>query len=275
MMTMCEKARKGIPLTDVLVIDEHCHMGAGNWNYIPDGSAGALVAEMDNLGIDIACVCHSAALAPDFRWGNDRVIEAMREYPGRFAGYCTINPHYPEDIVGEMERCFLNEGMKGIKLHPWAHERTLAHKNYRPVFEFAETMECFVMVHTYSQEEISNMDRLASEYPTAVFIMAHTGGEIPQVEIAIDVINRHENIYTDIAVSESREGNVEWLTREIGSKKLLFGTDMPFMDPRATFSRVAMAEISEDEKRDIFGLNMRKLLSRRKTAAIGTGGVHE
>lgn len=263
-MTMCELAKKGMPLTDVLIIDEHCHMGEGNLNYIPDGSPRAVVAEMDNLGIDTACVSHNAALAPDYKWGNDKVIEAMQTYPGRFAGYCTINPHYPEEIPDELERCFRNEGMKGIKLHPWCHERTLAYKNYVPVFEFASRMTCCVMAHTYSLEDICNMDKLASDYPEAIFIMAHTGG-IPQVELAIDVINRHANIYTDLAVSESREGNVEWLTREIGSKKLLFGTDMPYMDPRATFSRVAMAEISEEEKRDIFGLNMKEILDSRKS----------
>ena len=104
------------------------------------------------------------------------------------------------------------------------------------------------------------MDRLASEYPEATFIMAHAGGEIVTVERAVDIINRRENIYADIAVSESREGNVEWLVREIGSKKLLFGSDMPTMDPRGTFTRLAMAEISEDEKRDVFGLNMQKIL---------------
>lgn len=267
MMTMYEMAKKGIPLDNVLIIDEHCHMGSTAWNYIPDGSPKAIVAVMDNLGIDIACVTHNASLAPDHKWGNDRVMDAIQEFPGRFIGYCTINPHYPEEIPGELERCFKNKDMKGIKLHPWSHERTLAYKNYKPVFEFAARMECCVLVHIYSWEEICNMDKAASEYPEAIFIMAHTGGEIPQVERAIDIINRRDNIYTDLAVSESREGNVEWLVKEIGSKKLLFGSDMPFMDPRGTFSRVAMAEITEEEKKDIFGLNMQKILNRRKNNA--------
>jgi uncharacterized protein len=264
MMTMCEMAKRGIPLKDVLIIDEHCHMGQSAWNYIPDGSPKAIVAAMDNLGIDTACVSHAAALAPDHIFGNNRIIEAMQEYPRRFAGYCTINPLYPEEIKDELERCFKIEGMKGIKLHPWCHERTMEYKNYIPVYEYAAKKTCCVLVHIYSWEEICNMDRFASEYPEAIFIMAHTGGEIQQVEKAVDIINRRENIYTDLAVSESREGNVEWLVREIGSKKLLFGTDMPFMDPRGTFARVAMAEISEEEKRDIFGLNMQKILKSRK-----------
>lgn len=149
MTTMHEMAKKGIPLKDVLIIDEHCHMGAAIWNYIPDGSAKAIVAEMDNLGIDIACVSHNASLGADYKWGNDRIIEAIRMYPDRFTGYCTINPHYPEEIPGELERCFKNKAMKGIKLHPWFHERTLAYKNYRPVFEFAAKTGCCIMAHVY------------------------------------------------------------------------------------------------------------------------------
>lgn len=265
MMTMSEKAKRGIPLEDVLIIDEHCHMGYSNSNYISGGgSPEALIAVMDNLGIDIACITHAISIGPDFKIGNDKVIEAMQLYPERFIGYCTINPFYPKEIPGELERCFEHQGMKVIKLHPEFHERTMAYKNYIPVYEFAAQKTCGVMVHTYSLEEIYNMDRLASEYPEVHFIMAHAGGEIPQVEKAIDVINNHPNIYADIAVSESREGNVEWLVREIGSKKLIFGTDMPYMDPRGTFARVAMAEISDEEKRDIFGLNMQRILNSRK-----------
>ena len=129
MMTMYEMAKKGLPLKDVLIIDEHCHMGPVKWNYeANDGSPEALVAAMDNLGIDIACVSHCASLSPDYRYGNDRVMDAIKQYPGRFIGYCTINPFYPEEIPDELERCFEADGMKGIKLHPWCHERTMAYK---------------------------------------------------------------------------------------------------------------------------------------------------
>lgn len=51
------------------------------------------------------------------------------------------------------------------------------------------------------------------------------------------------------------------LVKEIGSKRVLFGTDMPFLDPRPALGRVAMADISDEEKKDIFGLNMKYLLN--------------
>lgn len=260
MMSIYEKVKNGISLKDDFIIDAHCHMGFLGSQYIPDGSPEALINAMDNIGISMACVSHLAALYPDHKWGNDRLMEAIKKYPGRFIGYCAINPHYPEEIPGEMERCFEFDGMKGIKLLSSLHERTMAYKNYRVVYEFAAKKRCHVLVHIYSIEEINNMGRCASDYPDAVFIMGHTGGEVSNMEAAIEVINRHDNIYADITGSEAREGIIEWLTREVGSKKILFGSDMPCFENRATIGRIATAKISEDEKKDILGLNMKRIL---------------
>lgn len=90
--------------------------------------------------------------------------------------------------------------------------------------------------------------------------MGHAGADIKAMEDAFDVVNKHSNVYIDLAISLTYEGNVEWFVREVGSKRVLFGTDMPFFDPRPAFGRLAMAEISDGEKKDIFGLNMVDLL---------------
>lgn len=260
-MTIYETVKSGKPLNDILVIDAHCHMGDSyGSNYIIDGSPQAIVRAMDSLGINFACVSHQASLGPGHNWGNDMAMKAASEYAGRFFVYCTINPFYPEDIPAELERCFKNEYVKGIKLHPHVHERTMEYKNYIPAYEYAAKKGCPVLVHVYSVEEIRNMDRFASEYPEAVFIMAHIGGEASNMEKAIDVINRHDNIYGDFAVSRTWEGNVEWLVSEVGSEKLLFGSDAPFISPSPTITRIAMAEIGEEEKKNILGLNLKRIL---------------
>jgi predicted TIM-barrel fold metal-dependent hydrolase len=46
----------------------------------------------------------------------------------------------------------------------------------------------------------------------------------------------------------------------VGSKKILFGSDMPYFETRSTIGRIAMGKISEDEKKDILGLNMKRIL---------------
>jgi len=262
-VTLHELARNGLPL-DVFVMDEHCHIGMYANQYLNCDGLPRIVRMMDRLGIDMAVISHMAALSADFAWGNDEVIKAIDAYPGRFYGYCTINPLYPDEIRGELERCFRHPGIKGIKLHPWMHERPLSHKNYYRAYEFAQSYGCPVMSHTYSPEDVMHTGVLAREFPDASFIMAHAGGEVPFIEMAIDVLNAHDNVYADVAVSDAFEGFVEWLVRETSPKKILFGTDMNCMDPTATLSRVAMAEISEDDKRGILGLNMQKILNRIK-----------
>ena len=81
--------------------------------------------------------------------------------------------------------------------------------------------------------------------------------------IAAALINKYDNVYGDLAVSGKPEGNVEWFVKEVGSKELLFGSNMPFYDPRPTFGRIALANISKEAKADILGLNMARLLKLR------------
>ena len=264
MKTIHERARAGEPLGDILIIDEHCHPEFSAWGYQPVGYAPEMIRVMDKLGIDKACISHCAALGADFMWGNDRIAMLTEKYPDRFIGYVTINPLYPELINAELDRCFAKPGFLGIKLHPHSHERALSHKNYRPVFEYAAKHNKFVMTHTYTPGDVATHGKLAEEFPTVKFIMAHMGGYFPCIEDAVGILVKHKNVYGDLAVSESMEGLIEWYVKETGSKQIVFGTDTNCMDGRGTFGRLAMAEISEDAKKDIFGLNMQGILDSCK-----------
>jgi predicted TIM-barrel fold metal-dependent hydrolase len=255
-----DNVRRGQPLEDILIIDAHCHMGRFASDYSRDASPEAILADMDRLGIDISVVSHSMALISDYKLGNDALICALDKYPDRFLGYCTINPLYPDEIADELDRCFAHSGIVGIKLHPYCHERPMSYKHYRPAFEYAHKNRLPVLTHTYTGEDIETTDRYADEYPDAIFIMAHMGGEGYSVEKALETAARRANVYGDIAVSQTIEGRMESFVKETGAKKILFGTDAVCMNPAATLSMVAMSEIGYDEKEDIFGLNMRAIL---------------
>lgn len=261
-MDITEQARRGLPLDDILIIDCHCHMGYWQHFNVPCGNAEGMLASMDALGIDKACVAAHSSIGPDYIYGNDMVMEAVKKYPGRFIGYVTVNPNYPEDMKHELDRCFAVSGMRGIKLHPACHGCPIDYKNYRIAYETADNRKCPVLIHVWGKIAVEVVDRLAGDYPNAGFIMGHGGADIDAMEAAIDVVSRRDNVYVDLAISRVRESNVEWLVKEMGSKKILYGSDMPFFDPRPAFGRVAFANISDEEKKDIFALNMNALLNR-------------
>ena len=260
-MSMSDRAKRGLPYDNVLIVDSHCHMGFWRNFNNPCNSAEGMIVSMDTLGVDTACITAHSSIGPDYRYGNDMVIQAILKYPDRFIGYVTVNPHYVQDMKNELDKCFAVEGIRGIKLHPAGHGCPIDYGNYRLAYETADEKGCPILIHVWGKEEVAAIGKLASRYPKAQFIMGHAGAEIRAMEDAIEVVNRHDNVFVDLAISFTYEGNVEWFVSEMGSKKVLYGSDMPFFDPRPAFGRVAMADISDDEKKDIYGLNMKRLLN--------------
>lgn len=259
-MEIAEKVRKGLPLDDILIIDCHCHIGAWHNFRIPGNTAEGMLITMDALGIDTAFITGLASIGPDFVFGNDMVIEAVKKHPGRFIGYVTVNPHYTREMAQELERCFQVPGIRGIKTHPGMHACTVEDVRYRPAFEFADRVHCPVLIHTWGSGDLLAIGRLADKYPGAVFIMGHAGGEPKYMETAAEVAGRCRNVYVDLAISRVYEGNVEWFVEKLGSGKILYGSDMPFLDPRPAIGRVALAGITQEQKLEILGLNMRRVL---------------
>jgi len=254
------RVRKGQPLVDTLVIDCHCHLGEYRGFHIPDASAEGMLKSMDALGIEKACLTAHAAIGPDFRLGNRLVRDAVRHHPGRFLGYVTLNPHYEKEMQPELEECFAFGGFVGIKLHPGLHGTTPDDRRYAKAYGFAAGKPCPMLIHTWGAPDLLAVEKMAREYAGTRYIMAHAGGSVPAMETAIEIVNRNANVFIDTAFSMAYEGNVEWLTEQVGSEKILFGSDMPFFDPRIDFGRVVWARIPEEGKRNILGLNMKRLL---------------
>lgn len=261
MISIADKARKGEPLDNIIIIDGHCHIGLCHNFHIPCSNAEGLICSMDAIGINIACISAMSSIGPDYRYGNEIVIDAVSKYPGRFIGYAVVNPNYEDDMEAELERCLSYSGIKAIKLHPGIHGCPADHKNYHKAYELANERHYTVLIHTWGRNDVSLVDKIASQYPDANFIMGHSGADILAMEDTIKIVNKRENVFSDLTISMVYEGNVEWFVGEMGSKKVLFGTDMPYFDPRPNFGRVALAQISDDEKKDILGLNMKKLLN--------------
>jgi len=255
-----EMAKAGQPLQGVEVIDAHSHLGNTSCFNNPRNTAEDMLRNMDRLGVDSACISAMASLQGDYLRGNDLVIETVIKYPGRFYGYAVINPNYPDSAPDELKRCLAVDGIRGVKLHPAGHECMPDHKNYNAVYEFADIHKLPVLIHTWGTADVAAVRNVAPRYPGANLIMAHSGADLRGMEAAIELIKEYGNVYGDFAISLTYEGNVEWFVNEVGSKKVLYGTDMPYFNPAPTLGRIAMAQISDAEKRDVLGLNIKTLL---------------
>ena len=99
--TFEQQAFAGQPLVGSMVVDAHAHLGDDVAFTLVDTSFAAMVATMDRLGVNVACVSSIPAIYGQSRRGNDEVLAAIAQYPERFFGYTVVDIGYPERTPGE------------------------------------------------------------------------------------------------------------------------------------------------------------------------------
>ncbi len=268
-----QTAESGQPLRDVLVIDAHTHLLGGGGPYSPWTDADGMLLTMDRLGIDQACISALRALSADVEAGNDDVLALVRSHPQRFIGFAVYNPHQPEQSAAELERCRQQPGMRGIKVHPatYVHDYPLDGPNYEPVWAFVERTGWPVLTHAGPRSEAHRcgpelIERVAARHPAVNLLVGHSGSydSLDALELHIDVVRRHDNLFLDIAAMGRFYRAVDYMVQQVGSERVLFGSDAPGHSFTAEVGHVVYARLSDADKERVLGLNMARLLGLRR-----------
>jgi predicted TIM-barrel fold metal-dependent hydrolase len=114
------------------------------------------IARMDELGIDKQLLLLTApgvqVLEPDegtalARLANDRLAEACRQYPDRFAGLTVFAPQNVRGAVAEIERGMRTLGLKGAVLNSHTRGHYLDEPAYLPILEALEANDAALYIH--------------------------------------------------------------------------------------------------------------------------------
>ncbi len=241
-----------------MIIDGHVHIGTGAFFHM-DADGDFLVRVADAAGFDRLFVTELNALFYDMRAGNDALAKEIAKHPDRLIGYVSVpTPRLGERAVEEVRRCHERYGFRGLKIysHP---EASIAEPGTYPLLEAAAEFGMPILAHTTPDE----CDHLMTHVPQARLLMAHMGGQ-PYARgdwhRAIAVAAKHENLLLDTASSQIDNGMLELAVATLGPQKILFGTDMPLLDPYVQLAKVQGAEIDDEAKRLILGGNLERLL---------------
>lgn len=249
------------------VWDCHGHLDPVRFHFIPGGSdAATIVAFMDKVGMKVVCLSHHLVVTGDLTEGNRSACEAAGRFPGRVYVYLGYNPNYPPEYgIADLERHAARPGVIGIKFHSTVHVAHPDDRCYRPAYEFAREHGLMILGHTWGTRDVAGVEKMVQEYPSVPFIMGHSGGyDFAAIYEAMRVAREHDNAYLDLCLSGMFDGEVELLVKEAGARKVLFGSDIPFMDPRGNLGRVAFARIPDGDKERILGTNIKGLIGARR-----------
>ena len=248
---------------DTPVIDMHSHVG-NEGRVLMNGDPDLYVSILDAAGVDRAPV--SCLFYGDHRRCNDEAAAFVSRNPDRFMGVAFVTPYYPEEAVAELERAFDVLGMVFLKLYPSYLGKPIDDEAYFPIFDWCNERGITVKSHTqymFDGDTLTDPNRfigLAQQYPNIRWILAHSGNAPAGQARAIEAAQSSRNIYLETCTSHGDHGTIERLVEGAGSDRLLYGSDMPLMDARAQVGRIATANISEEAKRRVLGLNAMELL---------------
>lgn len=241
------------------VIDFHGHVGRWDGLDMADDPDTMLNA-MDRTGIDRACLFN--IFHPDGRSGHDLTAAFVARHPNRFIGFAYASPLWPEDPVPELTRAIDELGFRAIKIYPPYTPFNLDDPAWDPIYQFADRRKLTLISHTGSETTCPPrlFAQVAPRFANANFVVGHSGNIEPYRSEAIAAARACSNVYLETCSTFRTPGVIEELVSGAGADRVLFGSDIPLMDPRPQLGKILTAAITDDDKRQIIGDNARRLL---------------
>ena len=226
-----------------------------------DGMISTLLAQGDKAGIDRYIVQSVATVPHQVQSINNFIAESVAQYPDKFTGFAAIHPDY-EDVVGEIER-IQTLGLRGLKLHPDFQEFKVDDEKAFPIYEAAEGRLPILFHVGDFRHDFSGPDRLyrvAKRFPKLTIIGAHLAGW-SEWDRAAELFSGG-SIYADLSSSlyAFRPERAAELIRNLGTKRVMFGTDYPMWGAEEELSRFNAIPLTEEEREDILCNNALRLL---------------
>jgi hypothetical protein len=243
----------------ITLIDAHAHIGPWFNFRIAAPYVDGMLRTMDQAGLHEVWIAADASIGPDFRLGNALVADAVAGFPERFRGFITVNPHYPDESADELKRRY-DQGWRLIKLHTGTHEHPADGPGYRRVWELAQVRGLHLLSHSFPSP--ARLATLAATYPNVTIQVAHAASFPAVLPEYYAVCAAHPNVYLDLCGSVLWRGLLEEMVAGAGADRVLFGTDIPFIDPRPQMGRVAFARLPDDHLRAVLGENARRIWQR-------------
>jgi uncharacterized protein len=250
-----------------MIIDCHCHAGEGDGLTGPWDTNAPLAKYLPRAaraGIDRTVLL--AAFHSDYTAANREVARIVRSRPDRFYGFAFVHPQRDRGRVAAIiEEAVTLYGFVGIKAH--RHDAPLT----REICEAARAFSLPVMYDVMG--EVSVVELLAEAYPDVAFIIPHLGSfsDDWRAQLAlIDHLVRRPNVHADTS-GVRRFDLLEQAVRRAGARKILFGSDGPWLHPGVELAKVKALGLSPAEERLVLGGNFLRLISRRRSAGARRG----
>jgi predicted TIM-barrel fold metal-dependent hydrolase len=199
--------------------------------------------------------------------------EYLEKHADRVSGLIPIDPSQPAESCRKIEEWIAKGPCVGIKFYGGNPAGFVcSHRDSDPIVRLAAEHKALVYIHTWlkvggkprrvggdnapGESTPADVALLAERFPDVPLICGHSGGDW---EIGVRAVRRHENVYIDFSGSDPHSGQVDFTVRQVGVNRLIWGGHGPSRSYSTELSKVLDADLTHDQRLQIFGGNLRKL----------------
>ncbi len=239
-----------------MIVDFHCHAGPGDivtapWN--SDAPLGAYLRRSALAGIRRTVVF--PVFNGDYAAANAALARVVARHPRRLIGFAMVHATRDAGRIREMVREAVERwGFRGLKVH--GSEAMPG----REVCETAREFRLPILIDVFGKAHV--MDMLARQYPDVNFVVAHLGSfadDWRAQQAVVDQLVRHRNVFADTA-GVRRFDYILQAVRRAGPRKLLFGSDGPWLHPALEMQKIRLLGLPPRAEGLILGGNALRLL---------------
>jgi predicted TIM-barrel fold metal-dependent hydrolase len=260
-------------------IDFHVHLPTPDW--LDDSMAGYIEAAeayfrspverlsladlatryqaLDVKAVLLAWDAETATGRP--RVPNETVAAACTQYPDRFTGLGSVDPHKGAAAVAEVAN-IAALGLRGVKFHPSLQAFAPDDPAYWPIFAACQEHGLLALFHTGTSgigarqpggqgiridyAHPLKLDPVAAAYPGLTVVAAHFGWPWQQDLIAVAL--HKTNVYIDISGWSPKRIPAEVIRELRGrlSGQFVWGSDFPFLTPERCLAELEALELPAD-----------------------------
>jgi len=255
-------------MKDLHYFDAHCYVG--RYKTFRPGSfyrTEDLLREMERFGIEEALVTHSMSREHHPIDGNAAVLAEIKGRPNLHPSWAFLPPTSrelpkPAELIPRM----IANGVRAAKLLYGSYTFPISEWCIGELLDELEIHQAPTFLDPDVELDNCDMDRfdwdgvdnLCRAHPNLPVILSEFRIRSSN-RLLYQLLEKHPNLRVEISGYWAHHA-IEFITREFGAYRLLFGTRMPVRDPACAICQVAYSDVSDADKRLIAGDNLRNLL---------------
>jgi predicted TIM-barrel fold metal-dependent hydrolase len=231
--------------------------------------------ELEPFGIERFCAYVHVGLgtltngAPSPVENPDQILALLNRWRERLLGVINLNANNVSGSLAALDRWVKNGPVVGVyfKSSPPGC-LVCTHPNFDPLVERCGELGAMIMQHTWfkatgkgdpGESTPAELAILAKRHPDVTFVCAHAGGDW---ELGVRAVRDCRNVLLETSGFSPASGFIEMAVREVGAERIIFGGHFMSRSVGTECGKILEADISDRERRLIFGGNLRRLLQK-------------